>query len=116
MTDKKATDKHSSPAVKLLMVAFFMAMLIGCDPVVNTRTIGESHNEERAESCTHFSYCFTCMPGFNGKTDCSFKASALCPGTRRVELKLTPVELTCKSGNVEKSFDSQVVREISSCQ
>ena len=37
-----------------------------------------------SETCNYSSYCFTCMPGFDGKMDCGMKLSAFCSGTNEV--------------------------------
>jgi hypothetical protein len=93
-----------------------LVILVGCDPVTRTRPVGESKIVTVEESCTHFSYCFTCMPGFDGKNECGYKASSLCPGNQKVQISITPMELTRKSGKTEIEQQRRTIKEITACE
>ncbi|MEY5060671.1 MAG: hypothetical protein RIS45_592 [Planctomycetota bacterium] len=99
-----------------LLAGLIAMTLAGCEQAVLLQS-GQSYTEEGPQSCTHFAYCFTCMPGFNGKMDCSFKASAFCPGTQTALFKVTPRTYYYPSKPDEpfRADAREVVKEITPC-
>jgi len=88
-------------------VAFLM--LSGCDEVVRTEPAGYAHEANTTLSCTAPGFCFTCLPGFDGKSDCTIKYSLLCPGTQSARVSIQPVIRHHKSGKVTSDEVTSVV-------
>jgi hypothetical protein len=70
-----------SPRYALFLAGPALIAITGCeDPVVVARA--DLGAVETTMSCTHTSYCMTCLPGFDGKLKCGPKLSPHCPGHR----------------------------------
>src|SRR5262245_29673405 len=66
---------------RMRSLVLVLVLLAGCDKVVQSELI-ESHPDKARMHCTHPGYCFTCTPGFDGKSHCGLKFSGICPGSR----------------------------------
>lgn len=75
-------------------------LLAACDPVVSETATGPAARVTRNESCTHTSFCYTMMPGFDGKMEGGFKLSPYCPGSHDVVYAVIPTRQVHKSGAV----------------
>lgn len=77
------TGPRSHPSgLSLLRVSAAVAVSIaiaGCErpEVVGTRNLGLTRT---TMTCTHTSFCMTCLPGFDGRMKCAPKLSPYCPG------------------------------------
>lgn len=91
-------------------------LLTGCfDQVTKTEKLGEPRISEQTVSCHHASYCYTCMPGFNGGMNCGLKFSSFCSGNQRAIVETQEVRYYYESGKVRVSDTVNVVKELESC-
>lgn len=98
--------------VLLTVIASTLAMscLAGCGPkVTKVEATGPAVVKEDRQSCSHAGYCFTCMPGFDGKMNCGFKFSAMCSGTQDVTYSETPVRRYYEDGSTRNSVDTTTI-------
>lgn len=100
--------------MKRLVLTVALLTLAGCDKEVS-RTPHESYVQNQRVSGHHFSYCFTCMPGFDGKMDCRLKASTMCPCSYPAEVRVTPYTITYESGKTREYSSTQVIKQLGSC-
>ncbi len=101
--------------MRRLLLAVCALAFVGCDAVVS-ETPGPSRVEERAVSCTHTSFCFTCMPGFDGKVSCGMKFSAFCPGSKAARVNVTPVLRLYESGETMTYERTEVLETLEACR
>jgi hypothetical protein len=94
-----------------IILAGAVLAMTACDPVVESRPVGPAVTRTRSEGCSHLGFCFTCLPGFNGKMECGFKMSAFCPGTHSVTYAETPTREVHKSGDVTDGVIRQFITE-----
>lgn len=92
-----------------------LLLLVGCDSVVSNQIEGPRFIKRETVSCTHPSFCFTSMPGFDGKMNFGYKFSAFCPGTQEQINRYTPLAQIHKSGKVTHTFDIETL-EAGACQ
>lgn len=104
-----------SKLVKFVAVPALL-LLSSCNEVVATRVTGEPREEIRKGSCTHTSYCYTMMPGFDGSMKYSFKLSSFCPGTRKEKVLVTPIEKEYEDGTVKASESVKLLEVMGACQ
>lgn len=102
--------------MKPLGVFVLLLLFAGCDSVTASYPVRETRIEERIVSCNYTGFCFTCMPGFDGKMNCGAKLSSYCSGTQKVEVGITPTRLIHKSGKIELLDDVKQNKELTSCK
>lgn len=74
-------------------------LLTGCiDSVVSQSPIGGPKLEERRLGSIHTSYCFTCLPGFDGKMNCGMKLSYACPCSYQAKVSVQTIRRRHESG------------------
>ncbi len=82
----------------LWLVLLTLLVLVGCREEVSLDPVGPVETVTRERSCTKPGYCYTCMPGFDGKMNCSFKFSPFCGGTQLATEQRTPMRITYDNG------------------
>lgn len=90
-----------------LLAVLLITLSLGCDPVVKTEAAGDFTFKIVTTGCYTTGFCFSCMPGFDGKMSCGYKFSSFCSGSRKEEIKERPVINTRKSG--KQFYDTQTV-------
>lgn len=60
------------------------------EEVISTST--PRTEERKNQHCSHYDYCFSCMPGFDGQMSCGMKFSAFCDGSRDTIVELTDID------------------------
>lgn len=90
-------------------------LLTGCDSVVKSEKLGEPRISEQTVSCHHASYCYTCMPGFDGGMKCGLKFSSMCSGNQRAIVEKQEVRYYYESGKVRVSDTVNIVKELEAC-
>ncbi len=93
----------------LWLVVVTLLVLAGCREEVSREPIGETQTVTLERSCTKPGYCFTCMPGFDGKMNCGLKFSPFCSGTQMATEKRTPMRITYDNGEFEDYIAVQTV-------
>lgn len=104
--------KHS-----LYVMAFAsLIAVVACDTVLRVENAGEAYEETRARSGTHTSYCFTCMPGFDGKMDCKMKLSYACPCSYKARVLVQPIKITYEKAGIRDGEKVTELRKETPCQ
>jgi hypothetical protein len=98
--------------MRLIMLLLLIGAL-GCDRVVSS-TQSASYVDTRTVSCTHTSYCFSCV-GFGG-TGCGFKLSPACPGRQAASVRVTPERVVYESGAEQTGERIDVLERIGTCR
>lgn len=117
--DLSAIKDLQKPRAKKLKVGVLAVLLLtgGCDRIEQTTPIGKPLIETREVSCTHLSYCMTCMPGaFAVEMDCKVKLSHHCPGIKQAQVKVQQVELLFESGKIEQQEQVEVLKDLTICR
>lgn len=104
------SEQGTTKYLSILLLVF----IAGCDPAVSS-TDGASRIVDKSVHCRHFSYCFTCMPGFGGKQTCGLKASAFCPGQQPARVRITEVHSILKSGRTRVWEKQEVIEHTGAC-
>ena len=106
------TCRFSYPLIFLIALILFA---IGCDKEVK-RAIISSHVETQKVSCSKAGYCFTCLPGFDGKMKCGVKFSAFCPGRQDASVRVVQERITYESGKIFDIKREEIISRQGSCQ
>lgn len=99
--------------IRLLVLVIALA---GCDSVTHTEKTSEPFERVEKRSSTHADYCFTCAPGFDGKSKCQFKFSAFCPCSYSAKVLVQPVIRTYESGKREAGEETIEIQRLTTCQ
>ena len=83
------------------LTALALLLLTGCiDRVGSEEPAGPAYEEVRTLSGSKPGYCFTCLPGFDMKMNCSLKFSPYCPCTYKAKVTVQPVHVRLESGKL----------------
>lgn len=91
---------------------WFLAMTVSCGSapeVVSVERVGEPNISTVTRSCHKTGACFTCLPGFDGKMNCGFKLSPICPGRQKVTISEVPVIIHYKDGATKMSMHEEII-------
>ena len=95
--------------------ALALLMLAGCDAVTFVEKDGPAFSEVRNRSGWKAGYCYTCMPGFDGKMSCGFKFSSMCSCSYKAKVLVQPIRVHHESGKVRHSEQTSETERLSAC-
>lgn len=72
--------------MKNLIIMLFVSALFSCKGDFIVQKTERAVCYKTTQSCSTTGYCYSCLPGFDGRMQCGFKFSALCPGQQKVEV------------------------------
>ena len=89
-----------------------LLLLAGCGPdIIDKQVVDVGKTYEDRVSCTYTGYCYSCLPGFDGKMDCNFKLSPYCPGTANATLQSVTVEYYYSDGTRKTKTHTQIIEQ-----
>lgn len=98
-------------SVLLISLLFF-----GCHgSVISTEKISDVYVNTVKESCHHTSFCFVCGMGFDGKFDCNYKFSYMCPGSRLIRQECQDFQITYEDGTKYNYSNCQTIEFLEVC-
>ncbi len=72
------------------------ALLVGCGPSLNSERFEPISEQTYTRQCQYRAtgYCYTCLPGFDGKSNCGMKMSSSCSHSGVQDVTMVSGELT----------------------
>jgi hypothetical protein len=101
--------------MRYIAVILLLLALVGCDKEVSRVPNGQPFVVHSTQSCQHFGYCYTCMPGLTEKSECGMKVSHYCDGHQNITVRKTPILITHESGKKESSYEDVTLSVDSGC-
>lgn len=101
----------------LVAILTSMVALGGCEQAETIRIV-DTREAQVEQSCHKVGYCYTMMPGFDGKMESKFKFSQFCPGRQDALVRIDQVLMRYPS-KPDETFvreRSHTIKTLSSCR
>ena len=91
-------------------------LLCGCDELVATESYGQPFEEVRTRTGYEPGYCFTCVPGFDGKMNCGLKFSYACSCEYTARVEIQPQRERYESGKIVERQSVRELEKLTECE
>jgi len=113
---KDGEVKVKSPLCAVALFAVLSVCTACATPRIVDREYGESYTYSGTTDCTYSGFCYTCMPGWDGKWGCGFKFSSSCSGKEAAKILAQPVIMIYEDGSRRRTTNTRVLEVTGDCK